>query len=219
MGSSIRPSERPKSLHELLGGGFVADVMLWRRRNVTIKILLGSLAAWWVFEVSGYTVLSLLSNVLLLLISILFVWAKAAWILNRYHLMLVQTPPPMPVMRISEEVINEVALHMHSIVNMVLSIFHNIALGKDTELFYGVAVYLWLISIIGSLTDFPTLCYISLVTVLTVPALYEKYEDCIDKYLDLAYTELLMYERVYERVCFQWYNKAKRLIMEITKES
>jgi hypothetical protein len=62
----------------------VADVMLWKRRHVTIGTLLGTLAAWVVFEVSGYTLLSLLSNVLLLLLTILFVWAKAAQILNRY---------------------------------------------------------------------------------------------------------------------------------------
>lgn len=60
-----------------------ADVILWRRKNVTVGILLVTLAAWVVFERSGYTLLSLVSSVLLLLIAILFLWAKAAAILNR----------------------------------------------------------------------------------------------------------------------------------------
>ncbi|XP_042397450.1 retinol dehydrogenase 11-like isoform X1 [Zingiber officinale] len=62
----------------------VADVILWRKKNVTVGILIGVLTSWIIFEVAGYTLLSLVSNVLLLLISILFVWAKAAEVLNRY---------------------------------------------------------------------------------------------------------------------------------------
>ncbi|KAL2322435.1 hypothetical protein Fmac_026814 [Flemingia macrophylla] len=46
-------------------------------------ILLVTLAVWVVLERSGYTFLSLASNILLLLIVILFLWAKSAAILNR----------------------------------------------------------------------------------------------------------------------------------------
>lgn len=64
-------------------GDTVADVILWRQKNVTTGILLVTLAVWVVFEKSGYTLLSLVSSVLLLLSVILFLWAKAAAILNR----------------------------------------------------------------------------------------------------------------------------------------
>ncbi|KAL5991588.1 hypothetical protein ACLOJK_012497 [Asimina triloba] len=59
-------------------------VMLWRQKNVTLGILFVTLAAWIVFDKSGYTLLSLVANVFLLEIAILFVWAKSAAILNRY---------------------------------------------------------------------------------------------------------------------------------------
>lgn len=62
----------------------VADVILWRRKEAAMSILIGLVSTWLVFQVWGYTLLSLLSNVLLLLISILFVWAKAAELLNRF---------------------------------------------------------------------------------------------------------------------------------------
>lgn len=62
----------------------VADVILWKRKNVTVRILLVTLAVWLVFERSGYTLLSLVSSVFLLLVAILFLWAKSAAILNRY---------------------------------------------------------------------------------------------------------------------------------------
>ena len=61
----------------------VADVILWREKNLTVGILSVTLAAWMVFERSGYTFLSLVSNVFLLLSVILFLWAKSAAILNR----------------------------------------------------------------------------------------------------------------------------------------
>lgn len=64
-------------------GSTVADVILWRQKNLTLGILLVTLSAWVVFEKSGYTLLSLVSSVLLLLMSILFLWAKSAAILNR----------------------------------------------------------------------------------------------------------------------------------------
>lgn len=61
----------------------VADLILWRKKNQTLMILLVTVASWIVFERSGYTLLSLVSNVLLLLVVILFLWAKSAAILNR----------------------------------------------------------------------------------------------------------------------------------------
>ncbi|KAJ4964580.1 hypothetical protein NE237_016429 [Protea cynaroides] len=60
----------------------IVEVILWRRKNVTLGILFVALAAWVVFEGSGYTLLLLVSSVLLLL-AIVFLWTKSAEILNR----------------------------------------------------------------------------------------------------------------------------------------
>ncbi|KAJ0028480.1 hypothetical protein Pint_35250 [Pistacia integerrima] len=75
--------DRQRTVHEILGGGLVADVILWRQKNLTLGILMVTFAAWVVFEGSGYTLLSLVSSVLLLLFAILFIWAKSAAVLNR----------------------------------------------------------------------------------------------------------------------------------------
>ncbi|XVF08231.1 hypothetical protein REPUB_Repub06bG0208800 [Reevesia pubescens] len=152
MGSSNRLFNRQRTVHDILGGGLVADVMLWRRGNLTVGILLVTLAAWVVFEKSGYTLLSLVSSVLLLLIVILFLWAKSAAILNR-------PAPPLPELYLSEEMVNEVGAFIRAHVNDFLSAFQDIALGKDARLFFKVASYLLLISVIGGLTDFLTLGY------------------------------------------------------------
>jgi reticulon-3 len=64
--------------------GPVADVLLWRRRNAGAAAATGATAAWLVFERAGYSLLSVLANSLLLLVAILFFWAKSASLLNRW---------------------------------------------------------------------------------------------------------------------------------------
>ncbi|KAB5519959.1 hypothetical protein DKX38_024278 [Salix brachista] len=180
MGSSSRLFNRQRTVHEIFGGGFVADVILWRQMNITIGVLLAALSSWVVFERSGYTLLSLVSSVLLLLAVILFLWAKSAAILNR-------PPPPLPRLHLSEETVTEVASLIRTRLNDLLSISQDIALGKDTKLFLKVAAYLLLISVVGVLTDFLTLGYASLLIVLTIPALYERYEDYLDRYVEMVF--------------------------------
>ncbi|CAK7333559.1 unnamed protein product [Dovyalis caffra] len=180
MGGWARLFNRERTVHEIFGGGFVADVILWRQRNITIGIVLVALSSWLVFERSGYTLLSLVSSVVLLLAVILFLWAKSAAILNR-------PAPPLPRLQLSEETANEVASFIRNRMNALLSISQDIALGKDTKLFFKVAAYLLLIAVVGGLTDFVTLGYASLLIFLTIPVLYERYEDYIDRYVEMVF--------------------------------
>lgn len=178
------------SIHDVLGGGLVADVMLWRRRNISIGILVGAAAAWILFEQSGYTFLSLAANVLFLLVTILFVWATAAALIGR-------PPPPLPELELSEEFVNETASSIRENINFLFRVANDIALGKDPKLFFKVAACLWLISTIGGWWDFLTLGYTTLVTFLTIPALYEKYEDHVDRYGTIVLQQL---KKLYSRI-------------------
>ncbi|KAI4356580.1 hypothetical protein L6164_000595 [Bauhinia variegata] len=203
MGSSERLFNRQRTLHDILGAGLVADVVLWRQKNLTVGILLITLAAWVVFERSGYTLLSLVSNVLLLLIVILFLWAKSAAILNR-------PAPPLPELHMSEEMVNEMGNFIRTRVNDLFSVSQDIALGKDSRLFLKVTVYIWLISVVGGLTDFLTLAYTSLFIVLTVPAIYERYEDYIDRYVMGGYRTLC---KLYVKINEEYVSRVQNWIM------
>ncbi|CAN6442949.1 unnamed protein product [Victoria cruziana] len=207
--SPARLFNRQRSLHEILGGGMVADVVLWRKKNVAVGILAVTAAAWIVFEKSGYTLLSLIANVLLLLLTILFLWAKAAAILNR-------PPPPLPDMHVTEEMAELTKGFLHSQLNSFLSVSQDIALGRDSKLFLKVAACLWVISTVGGLTDFLTLGYTSLVIILTVPALYEKYETDIDRCVETTYVTL---QKTYVWLDAEYLNRIRKWILEKRKLS
>lgn len=207
MGSLDRLFNRQRTVHQILGGGLVADVMLWRLKNATVGILLVTLASWVVFEKSGYTLLSLVSSVLLFLLVILFLWAKSAAILNR-------PAPPLPNLHLSEEKLNEVAAIICNRVNTILSVSQDIAMGKDSRMFFKVSAYLLLISVVGGLTDFLTLGYTSLVIVLTIPALYERYEDDIDRYVLMGYRKL---HQMYAKFDVGCISKVRKWILEQKK--
>ncbi|CAL1378883.1 unnamed protein product [Linum trigynum] len=210
MDSSSDPSfTRQRNLHQILGEGLVADVVLWRQSNISAGILLVTVASWVVFEISGYTLLSLVSSVLLLLLTILFLWAKSAAILNR-------PPPPLPKLQLSEEMVNQAANLFRTHVNELLAVSQNIALGKDTKLFFKVAAYLLLIAIVGGMTDLLALGYTSLLMILTVPVLYERYGDDVDRYIKMTSYEL---QKLYNKIDVEVIGRVKKCILEKQKLS
>ncbi|CAL5014254.1 unnamed protein product [Urochloa decumbens] len=173
----------PRSLHALLGGGAVADVLLWRRRNVSAAAVVGATAVWFVFERAGYSLPSVLSNALLLLVAILFFWAKSASLLNR-------PLPPLPNLEVSDVVVEKAADRALVWINRVLAVGHDIAIKRDRKVFMQVILVLWVVSYIGMLFNFLTLIYIGVMVSLLVPPLYEKYQDHIDEKLGVAHSVL-----------------------------
>ncbi|XVF45069.1 hypothetical protein PTKIN_Ptkin02bG0176100 [Pterospermum kingtungense] len=168
------------SVHQALGGGPVADVLLWRKYCGGVVILASATTLWYLFEIAGYNFLSFVANVLLLLVVILFFWAKSASLLNR-------PLPPLPNLEISEKTVGKVADELQVWINYALSIAHDIAIGRNLKLFLKVAFGLWLVSCIGSLLNFLTLIYIGVILSLSVPVIYDKYQHHIDEKLSVTH--------------------------------
>ncbi|KAL6013324.1 hypothetical protein ACLOJK_003817 [Asimina triloba] len=109
--------------------------------------------------------------------------------------------PPLPNLEVSEDFIGKVADAARDWINRVLAIAHDIALGRDVKLFVEVVVVLWLVSFIGGLFNFLTLIFIATVLALTVPALYDKYQDHVDEKLCATHKVLLRgYRKIYDTV-------------------
>ncbi|KAK4403453.1 Reticulon-like protein B16 [Sesamum angolense] len=111
-------------------------------------------------------------DVLLILIILLFLKAN-------YAVFRKKQPKTLPELVLSEEMVNNAAASFRVKINYMLLMAHDITLGKDFRLFFKVVIALWLLSVIGSLISFFTLAYIGIILSITIPALYDKFEDQI----------------------------------------
>jgi hypothetical protein len=174
---------REKSVHELLGGGRIADVLLWRERKLAVSFLVGSTLLWYLLEHLKYSLVSLVSNALLLFIGALFVWTNVASVLNR-------PGPPVPELHLSEDFVLSTASRLRVQLNHYLDVVQDIAVGKDFKLFIKVVGALWLVATVGSWFHFLTLLWIVIVVSHTLPVIYEQYKDVIDHYVKVAGDEV-----------------------------
>ncbi|MCO5596414.1 hypothetical protein L7F22_050476 [Adiantum nelumboides] len=173
---------RRKSVHELLGGGKVADMLLWRRPMLSAGILGGITLVYVVFEWLGCHVLSVLSTGALIILGALFLWSNIATFVKR-------SPLDVPMPQISEDKALHVASVLRDNVNLLMDMLHNVVLGKDIKLFFMVELALWILTIVGKWADFLTLVYLCVVLLLTVPVLYERHEDKVNHTLKRGYEQ------------------------------
>ncbi|KAI3789268.1 hypothetical protein L2E82_02060 [Cichorium intybus] len=171
------------SVYDALGGGAVADTLLWRKCYGGVVTLIGSTVVWLLFERAGYNFLALFANTLLLLVVILFFWAKSASLLNR-------PLPPIPNLDISEESVLQAADEMRVWFNSALSTLHEIAVDGNLRTLILVAFGLWLISFIGSLFNFLTLIYVGILLSFSVPILYETFQAQVDEKLVVVHKNM-----------------------------
>jgi hypothetical protein len=60
-----------------------ADIILWKCRRATVGLIFGATIAWWLFEKSELSFLTICCDVLLILILVQFLWVKISGLLNK----------------------------------------------------------------------------------------------------------------------------------------
>lgn len=181
--SGYRLFDRQDSLHQLMGAGKAADVLLWKWWHVSFGVIMVATVSWFIFERSGLPFLTICSDVLLILIVLLFVRANTADVINKQL-------QSLPELVLSEEMVNSAAASFRVKINNVLLMAHDITLGKDFRLFFKVVVFLWLLSTVGSYFSFFTLAYIGTILSITIPALYSRYEERVDRCCGIIHRKL-----------------------------
>ncbi|KAL5152997.1 Reticulon-like protein B16 [Glycine soja] len=174
---------------------FVADVLLWKRWHVSLGIIVVATVAWVLFEWTSLPFLTICSDVLLILIVLLFLHANYAALRNKQ-------PPTLPELVVSEEMVNNVAASFRVKINNMLLIAHDITIGKDFRIFFKVVICLWLLSVIGSAFSFFTLAYIGTLLMITIPALYSKYGGYVDKCCGVIHRQFSRHYRIVDESVF-----------------
>ncbi|KAF8390095.1 hypothetical protein HHK36_024617 [Tetracentron sinense] len=164
---------RQRPLHAVFGGGRVADVLLWRNKNLSAAILIGAALIWFLFEVVEYTFLTLLCHISITTMLVVFIWSNGAELFNWSH-------PKIPEIILSQSAFQEVATTFHVKLNQFLLILYDIACGKDLTLFLLAIASLWILSVIGTYFSSLNLLYFGFVGIAILPVLYERYENHVD---------------------------------------
>ncbi|XWS50761.1 hypothetical protein CRYUN_Cryun12cG0115400 [Craigia yunnanensis] len=200
---------RERPMHAVLGGGKVADVLLWRNRNVSAALLIGVTAIWFLFEVFEYNFVTLLCHISITTMLVIFIWSKTAeyfgW--NR---------PKIPELLSNEDVFREVVSNFHWSFNQYLLKFLHIAGGNDPVHFFLINISLYIISVIGSYFDFVNLLFIGFLCMETLPYLYTQYEGEVDYHAGQMTRKMSkMYRRFDSRVL----NKIPRGPVKVKKHA
>ncbi|XP_028773202.1 reticulon-like protein B4 [Neltuma alba] len=171
----------------VLGGGKAAEIVLWRKKDVSGKVFAAVTALWFFFEVLGYHFITLACHALILIIMIFFLWTKASMYIHK-------SAPHIPEVTIPRDCVLEVVSTLRNEINAFLDALRNllrdVTSGNDLKKFVVVILALWFLSIIGSSFSFLTLFYLCIVFMFTVPMLYEKNEELVDLYGEIVVAEL-----------------------------
>ncbi|CAN1751389.1 Reticulon-like protein B5 [Linum perenne] len=163
---------RDKPVHKVFGGGKPADVLLWRNKKISGAVVGVATAIWVLFELLEYHLITLVCHFSILSLAILFLWSNASTFINK-------SPPKIPEVVIPEKCILEIASVLRVQFNHGVTVIRELASGRDIKKFLIVIAGLWFISIIGMF-----------VLMLTLPVLYEKYDDKVDALAEKAMIEL-----------------------------
>ncbi|KAH0663492.1 hypothetical protein KY284_028423 [Solanum tuberosum] len=186
--------DRHKPIHSTLGGGKLADVLLWRKKKISGGLLAGATVIWFLFECSGYHLLTLICHSLIVSLAILFFWSNLSLFVNKSFV-------ELPKIELPEELWMRLVLLLRDQCTCVYGIFREVASGNDLKKFLYAIFSLWIVSIVGRWFSFLTLVYLTTVMLLTVPFFYEKYGDQVDTYGEMAIKELRkQYSQVDEKV-------------------
>ncbi|KAL4574496.1 hypothetical protein LXL04_021328 [Taraxacum kok-saghyz] len=155
--------------HSFIGKGPVSDILLWRNTRISASLLLGTTTLWSLFEVYEYNFVSLLCNIAIigmLIIYVTYTMAKyTQWDLPDFE----------------EITIQEAAFKwLYKKTNRLLMEFYYTASGEDFIRFSLTLISLWIISVIGSHFSSLNLIYLCFLSVGTLPALYDRYESEVD---------------------------------------
>ncbi|KAJ6340220.1 hypothetical protein OIU77_008057 [Salix suchowensis] len=157
---------RQRSIRSVLGGGQVADVLLWENKKVSAALSVGMTVLWLLFEVAEYNFVTLFCHISIAAMLIIFIW----------------NPPRIPGSILDKSTFNEFAFTFHERSNQALSKFIDIARGKEPALFFMAIFFLLMLSVIGNYFTFLNFLYICFVCLQTLPFLHNKFEDEVEMY-------------------------------------
>ncbi|KAK4435777.1 3beta-hydroxysteroid-dehydrogenase/decarboxylase isoform 2 [Sesamum alatum] len=165
----------PSKSELILGSGKVADTLLWRDKKQTLTVLLILAALYFNFIATGYTVVTAVSNLLLMASVFLLIHGKLPQKILGYKIEKI----PESRFYVSEAASHQFALSVASWWNSVVSDLKSLCSGNDFMLFLKVVLSLLFLSILGAVS-LHNAFVIGLPFAFISFVVYEKKEEEID---------------------------------------
>ncbi|XP_057733842.1 reticulon-like protein B9 [Arachis stenosperma] len=179
-------------IHQVLGGREVADVLLWRNKKISAAILIGMTVIWFLFEVVEYNLVPLLCHISITIMLVLFIWSTMAQIFK-------WNAPNIPDIILQDYLFEDLATIFHRGFKQLLPMLHYISSGIDLPRFLLIIVSLYMLSVIGTYLSFVNLLYIGFLCMLTLPIMYERYEEEINNLVGNVLVDLRKKYKQFEK--------------------
>lgn len=153
----------------------VRDVFLWRRKKLSLLVLLVSTATWVLLDVYQFNLITVASWAAMFAVTSLFLYGNIARFLRKEE-------PDLSGLEISEQTAIEAARSVRQSIEEGVRWMCHVSAERELFLFARVVAALWLLSYVGSFWDSLSLLYIDIVVGMTVPVIYVKNEDKIKRY-------------------------------------
>ncbi|KAL2544269.1 Reticulon-like protein B2 [Forsythia ovata] len=178
-----------KPVHSVLGGGKIADILLWKKYKLSGGVLGGATIIWILLQLVGYHVLTIVSRGLIVALGAMFIWSWGAIFIKK-------TPPKIPALIIPEEPVLKLVSALRIQINRSLASLNDAASGKDLKKFLWVVSKLAFVSVLGGWFDFLTMLYLATVLLFTVLLFYDKYKNRADSFLVQLMAKIKKYYEV-----------------------
>ncbi|XP_076947832.1 3beta-hydroxysteroid-dehydrogenase/decarboxylase-like [Bidens hawaiensis] len=174
--------EGPSKAAMYLGNGIVGDMLLWRNPRLAWTAILGLVLFYINYVLPGSTMITAISKVLIWASFALFLHGKLPDHLMGYAIEKI----PESKFKISEESIRRTAVSVASSWNSAVDNLKSISSGNDWMLFFKMALSLFIVSWIGSIS-LQSFFVKVLPFAFVVFYIYDQYEDEVDRILEKVF--------------------------------
>ncbi|CAH1421028.1 unnamed protein product [Lactuca virosa] len=198
-------------LHQDHGNYSMKDVIMWRKKRVSLGVVTTATVLWVVMEVYGYNFITVASWIGIFLVSSVFTWA------NIYKL-IYKEEPSMSGLGISEKTVTGIANWIRVSGEEAMRWVFKVGAQSEWYVFAAAVAGLWLLSVIGSCSDLLTLLYIGTMVGMSAPVIWMKYDDKIREHGERLQMQSMKFYSTMKKNVQNLMDKVKDKVNSPTKE-